>query len=68
MEMKMMTYREFVKRYPQFFGRRLHVEYFDVFQLCELRAAHPELSKSELARRTGMSRPTVRRLLRILES
>ena len=68
MEMKMMTYREFVKRYPQFLGRRLHVEYFDVFQLCKLRVAHPELSKSELARRTGMSRPTVRRLLRILES
>lgn len=63
-----MTYRELIARFPQFRGRRLHVEYFDVFQLCELRLAHPDLSKSELARRVGLSRPTVRRLLCILES
>ena len=62
-----ITYREFVKRYPRFRGRRVHLGYFEVCQLFELRAANPELSKSELSRRTGISRPTIRRLLGILE-
>ena len=63
-----MTYRELVGRFPAFRGRRLHISYSDVFALCELRIAHPNLSKSELSRRSGLSRPTVRRLLRILET
>lgn len=62
-----MTYRELIQRFPQFRGRRLHLPYFEVCQLLQLRVDHPELSKSELARRSGISRPTVRRLLKILE-
>lgn len=63
-----ITYRALVTRFPQFRGRRLHIPYSDVFRLCELRLANPALSKSELARRVGLSRPTVRRLLKILET
>lgn len=62
-----MLYREFVNRYPRFRGRRVHLAYFDICQLFELRVANPEMSKSELARKTGISRPTVWRLLRIQE-
>ena len=63
--MKMVFSREFLERFPQFRGYRVHVP--GIEKLIELRIAHPELSKSELARRTGISRVTVVKYLRILE-
>ena len=62
-----MLYREFIEHYPRFRGRRVHVSYFDIFYLLQLRHYRPDFSKSQLARLTGLSRPTVRRLLRIQE-
>ena len=62
-----MTRREFVERYPQFRGRRLHIPYSEIDRLFELRRRFPTYSKSGLARTSGISRPSVRRLLKILE-
>lgn len=59
--------REFLEKYPQFRGHRLHMVDSDIYKLVQLRIQYPLMSKSELARRTGLSRPSVRKLIRILE-
>ena len=60
--------REFLERYPQFRGHRLHIVLSDICAIVKLREEFPFMSKSELARRTGVSRPSVRKIIRILES
>ena len=60
--------REFLEEYPQFRGRRLYMLESDIRQVVKLREEFPFMSKSEIARRTGVSRPSVRKILRILES
>lgn len=60
--------REFLEAYPQFRGHRLHIVLSDIREVVRLREEFPFMSKSEIARRTGVSRPSVRKILRILES
>ena len=60
--------KEFLETYPQFRGRRLHMPESDIRHVVELREEFPFMSKSEIARRTGVSRPSVRKIIRILES
>ena len=60
--------REFLEQYPQFRGRRLHLVLSDVLHVIKLREEFPFMTKAEIARRTGVSRPSVRKILRILES
>ena len=61
-----IQYREFLEKYPQFRNHRLQAP--GIIKLVELRLSHPDMSKSELARQTGISRPSVVKYLRILES
>ena len=49
--------KEFLETYPQFRGRRLHMPESDIRHVVELREEFPFMSKSEIARRTGVSRP-----------
>lgn len=60
--------REFLEEYPQFRGRRLHIVLSDIRHVIKLREEFPFMSKAEIARRTGVSRPSVRKIIRILES
>ena len=60
-----IRWREFLERYPQFRNHRLQSP--GIIKLIELRTEYPDMSKSELSRRTGISRPTVIKYLRILE-
>ena len=61
-----MFLSEFLEQYPQFRGRRLHLVLSDVLRVIKLREEFPFMSKAEIARRTGVSRPSVRKILRIL--
>lgn len=60
--------RDFLEKYPQFRGRRLHLPQGCIEDVIELRESFPWMPLAEIARRTGVSRPSVRKIIRILES